>query len=1106
MSPTIASRHGQPLDTTPQPTGPDTPSASSEAMSNKSKRSWVASAMKRVVLSRSSNHSLRSNNEEAPSIGNEELSALEKMITSSSPIGNEAPPTVDRPCRNKALPTNKPLPSPPAALISQDEQSGSRSLVDASERPLRRTPVGKPTALEDWPTIFPEKASTPTGQHATNLDERYPKLSSTTFDQPNTANTPTVGVQRKPLHNNLGAGVNTYRRKPVPKSTSPQSDMASEGYKASSATSTPVDTAAMKKPRNFSHPRQTKTSILRARLSQGGSPPSEGDYTPSKFSNGVHSTVSKANSEVTQRRSSSGSHGSKNSINHVVFGADISGHYDSAEFDHADAPSNTMDISSGHSDSAQLGHIDAPSYNMNIGSTASASNHAEDSTTGKEMSQLEEPVLEKGPNTIEPVLDNLNGVSDSNVATTSKRDSGSTQSSEKSRAGHAPAKTVAGVRRTNKTRSNRFSGRYDIRLTGTFGSRKPYLSKGPIKPTSAAVQSGTSAAEGITGTTTNAPELVLGDQNTKAGHVTESSTAKEASSVQHPASAVVSGFTGSEDTLIHTSKPETNGNSTYHWTEKEIPFARESISGPLEDVSAEHAEVSTAQNTDGILDNHGYSVKRLSKLSPEHGPTLLISPNAGQMIMGSSSSDEESKWGIKQSRRAALTNEVRKAFRGTKIPTTIKPSRIPRSASSDVLNKTRRLSGNVKDKRAVSADTALHLKQTDHDPFITGTTQSHGLPATAPLSRESSKSTIILGMSYDGPADYRFPSAANNPSTSAGYTTPGQEFRPGVASISQDTYPVEYGNQTRLASDNSPRFGSGSRGQRHRAGTLKSASPISEPHPAYLGTPNPPFLSQPEDLDYWPPRSSSRSEYTTCPYISSEPSQGRTIDPRLSRDFKLMQEAFECPSDSILAFENPSDGPEAESAKRASHASKQSSQGSVTKLSMSKVRGLFRRGHSSKEVENTPAPPSSKASRKYNISATGSPLTAHSESSNTRTRSKERSTPASSGPSPRHLQVPTLTTTPPTTSNSPASNRAAETTNLAMEVIEQARIEPNGLRRERLLEMGKILVNVITRAHEAESAMEEAMVAADKAKMAYLKTQKNVLDVAKMIEEWKNAG
>ena len=64
--------------------------------------------------------------------------------------------------------SQKPLPSPPVARTgTKSPTKAGRSLLDASEKPLRRSPPGMPHRQEEWPTLNPRKIST------SNASEKY---------------------------------------------------------------------------------------------------------------------------------------------------------------------------------------------------------------------------------------------------------------------------------------------------------------------------------------------------------------------------------------------------------------------------------------------------------------------------------------------------------------------------------------------------------------------------------------------------------------------------------------------------------------------------------------------------------------------------------------------------------------------------------------------------------------------------------------------------------------------------------------------------------------------------------------------------------------------
>lgn len=87
---------------------------------------------------------------------------------------------------------------------------------------------------------------------------------------------------------------------------------------------------------------------------------------------------------------------------------------------------------------------------------------------------------------------------------------------------------------------------------------------------------------------------------------------------------------------------------------------------------------------------------------------------------------------------------------------------------------------------------------------------------------------------------------------------------------------------------------------------------------------------------------------------------------------------------------------------------------------------------------------------------------------------------------------------------SPLPSEISTTTTLAMQLLESARTERSSPRKERALELGTILVEAITQARDAEKAMEEAKQAARRAEVSHALCRKSVGDIAKKVLEWKD--
>ncbi|KAI9883464.1 MAG: hypothetical protein M1823_004776 [Watsoniomyces obsoletus] len=361
----------------------------------------------------------------------------------------------------------------------------------------------------------------------------------------------------------------------------------------------------------------------------------------------------------------------------------------------------------------------------------------------------------------------------------------------------------------------------------------------------------------------------------------------------------------------------------------------------------------------------------------------------------------------------------------------------------------------------------------------------------------------------------------------------------------------------------------------------------------------------------FPPRGSSRATthdftYSLLPPPVSDPPPTtstirRYIDPRLSRDFRLIEEG----SSSLVEVPASASATELtltpDAADHTSQTSKQSTKESSSKgkMSLGNLRGLFRRGGQAADnnkqakggkgkgkevvrrvampttIETTSrSPPSAPTPLHINrgadettptTTAGGAPPNLGASSSGTRdvpimpsnivsntsmssnivkTESTSRNI-SSTGSSSRHAHHMKQQRTPmrsalplpissssssrgvmrsPTqfgflspTSTSSHSPRVpggvppplpggtfSETTDLATELLASAKNETNATRRSHLVEMGRVLVNVITQARQAEQAVERAKLAATQAEVASAISRRTVFEVQKMIRDWKN--
>ena len=175
------------------------------------------------------------------------------------------------------------------------------------------------------------------------------------------------------------------------------------------------------------------------------------------------------------------------------------------------------------------------------------------------------------------------------------------------------------------------------------------------------------------------------------------------------------------------------------------------------------------------------------------------------------------------------------------------------------------------------------------------------------------------------------------------------------------------------------------------------------------------------------------------------------------------------------------------------------SQGSISKGVLSNIKGLFHKRSSDEPFKSGKKHKQQKAS----ITANGSPFPpisevhpAHRPTLSSTRHTASGLTPKSSMPS---LGAHALLTPP---FNSPVPSELATTTTMAMQILESARKERSSPKKERLLELGKILVDAITQALDAERALEEAKQAARKAEVSYELCKRSVAQVKRVVEQW----
>src|SRR5437588_10553244 len=109
----------------------------------------------------------------------------------------KSPPSIS--CPHKETSPDKPLPSLPVATVRPRSPIVRRSLIDASEKPLRRSLSPSPgvRAHEEWPAILPSRPTSP------NAPQTFAEKNSGHF----------IGMSKKHLQNSLVKEPGTHATK-----------------------------------------------------------------------------------------------------------------------------------------------------------------------------------------------------------------------------------------------------------------------------------------------------------------------------------------------------------------------------------------------------------------------------------------------------------------------------------------------------------------------------------------------------------------------------------------------------------------------------------------------------------------------------------------------------------------------------------------------------------------------------------------------------------------------------------------------------------------------------------------------------------------------------
>ena len=196
-------------------------------------------------------------------------------------------------------------------------------------------------------------------------------------------------------------------------------------------------------------------------------------------------------------------------------------------------------------------------------------------------------------------------------------------------------------------------------------------------------------------------------------------------------------------------------------------------------------------------------------------------------------------------------------------------------------------------------------------------------------------------------------------------------------------------------------------------------------------------------------------------------------------------------------------------------------QGSMSKSVFSNLKGLFhkRSNENTADAQSTVKPKKSKTTHKATVQANGSPYPLNSEANPLHRPTQasaaraKTSTPRPSTSGSKHQHHPSTShtnsidrrpsTTIPVLPSPKTSSAGGANNELVMQILDSAKRERFSPKKEQLLELGKVLVDSITQAHEAEKAMEEAKQAARRAEVANELCKKAVRDVGVCVEKWR---
>ena len=554
------------------------------------------------------------------------------------------------------------------------------------------------------------------------------------------------------------------------------------------------------------------------------------------------------------------------------------------------------------------------------------------------------------------------------------------------------------------------------------------------------------------------------------------------------------------------------------------------VNGWLPQISLEH-NASRALEDIEESPQHTYQLKRLSSNSPDLRPVLKISPSADWFIMGPGPDKENRSLTKKRSKELdhSMIKDDSKTRKYTTKPVSVPKKGPERPSSSQGLSRLTSRVGlidpKIREKKTKSADLS-HVSTLDRvqQESIKPTSEScRNYPdSSAKASKASTNNSNdpffdAPEAPLTKPEDRRVSSQALNQREGiideAVWISPVKEKKSvsgddkalvldeHLSANLQEQLKVDMKTEKKLLLQENPfQAANIGNGVAQQSNGSKDARAKALP-----STPEQNVGKQIPSSGSYPPRISSRMahpDFTNTKIRSSPPTSTEKAPPTPPKDlhkeihFGRRQNnlgSLRGHGSSQLDLNNLVS--KRDSAARNSY----KSQASASKGGMlSNFRGLFHK----RSTENAPLlsskKPKSKA--KASINANGSPFPPISE-----VHPVHRPTLTSLNRSNATTPRPSTTATPATQSfASPIPTEMSTTTNLAMQILDEARNERSSPKKERLLELGRVMVDAVTQARDAEKAMEEAKQAARKAEVANALCKKSLGEVENCVKQWRS--